>query len=88
MQHVTTFEDHAPDANGRPTDTVRSRYEIDGSDVGKTWANYRGFNHSSHTFTQGDVGQVIEVIRTPNDKQLYPCKDGTRQAYMCWYFLA
>ncbi len=58
---------------GQASVSIHTLYEIEQIDVGETRPNYRGFEHSSHTFTIRDVGRQIDV-RT----------DGT--GWTCWSF--
>lgn len=72
----------ANSAYGQATDTMRTRFEIEAKDVGRTMDNYLGFRHSSHTIQRGDVGRVVEFINDTN-----PRPDWRGEFYESWYFL-
>lgn len=72
----------ANNAHGQATDTMRTRYEIEAKDVGRTMGNYKGHKYSSYTITRGDVGKVIEFIHEPGRPANH-----RGEVYECWYFI-
>lgn len=71
-----SWRDTGANANGQSTDTQRTRYELEASDVGRTLPNYKGHEYSSYTIKRGDVGKVVEYI--------HETRGGN---YECWYFI-
>lgn len=61
---------------GRPEPTVRTRFVIEQSDVGRSNHDYMGHKQGPYTYTQADVGRTIETIRDPKDP-----------AYFSWGFI-
>lgn len=82
IQVGKSWRDTGNNAWGRATNTVRTRYELEEKDVGRTMENYGGFKHASHTITRGDVGKVIEFINEPGRPANH-----RGEAYECWYFI-
>ena len=77
-----SWRDTSNNAWGLATNTERSRYELEASDVGRTMADYQGHKYSSYTITRGDVGKVIEFIHEPGRPV-----NARGEIYQCWYFI-
>lgn len=58
---------------GRMAKHTETKFEIERHDVGIERPNHRGFGHSMHKFTFGDVGKTITVYT-----------DGS--GWTCWMF--
>lgn len=65
----------APNAWGRDDTSLRQAFQVEESDVGRAMDNYGGHRRPAYTFTQADVGQVIEITTYPSDIN-----------YSCWGF--
>lgn len=61
-----------PNAWGRDCTTIRQRFEIEASDIGKSRSDYLGHNRPARVFVRDDVGREIEVMTAPG--------------YHCWAF--
>ncbi len=66
------------DAGGRDIWTYTQRFVVEDADVGQTRPHFGGHHYRRHTFTQADVGKVIEVQADRAD----------RSGWQCWGFVA